>query len=190
MSASVPSEMTCVEITEPGGPEVLKPAKRPVPTPGPDEILIKVAATGVNRPDALQRAGAYPPPKGASDLPGLETAGTVAAVGADARRWAVGDRVAALCPGGAYAEYVVVPADHALPVPGGLSMAEAAALPETVFTVWSNVFERGVLKAGESLLIHGGSSGIGTSAIQLKASMMPSRIQKFGSITAARMISR
>lgn len=167
MTAAVPTEMTCVEITEPGGPDVLKPTRRPTPTPGPDEILIKVAAIGVNRPDALQRAGAYPPPPGASDLPGLEAAGTVAAVGADARRWKVGDAVAALCPGGAYAEYVVVPADHALPVPAGVSMAEAAALPETVFTVWSNVFERGALKAGETLLIHGGSSGIGTTAIQL-----------------------
>ncbi len=161
--------MQAVEITAPGGPEVLKPARRPVPQPGPGEILIRVAYAGVNRPDVLQRAGAYDPPPGASDLPGLEASGHVAAVGAGVSRWREGDAVCALLPGGGYAEQVVTPADHALPVPAGLGLAEAAALPETFFTVWHNVFERGQLKAGESFLVHGGSSGIGTTAIQLAA---------------------
>ncbi|MEL6318364.1 MAG: zinc-binding dehydrogenase, partial [Pseudomonadota bacterium] len=161
--------MTCVEITAPGGPEALATAERPRPAPKPDEILIQVRAAGVNRPDALQRAGVYPPPKGASDLPGLEVAGVVAAAGADVTRWREGDEVCALTPGGGYAEYCVTPADQALPIPPGLSMAQAAALPETCFTVWSNVFERGALAAGESFLAHGGSSGIGTTAVQLAA---------------------
>lgn len=159
--------MRAVEIASPGGPEVLTPVTRPVPQPEAGEILIKVAAAGVNRPDALQRAGAYDPPPGASDLPGLEAAGTVVAVGPGVSRWAIGDAVTALLPGGGYAEYVTTPADHALPVPEGMGMAEAAALCETFFTVWTNVFERGGLTAGESLLVHGGSSGIGTTAIQL-----------------------
>jgi putative PIG3 family NAD(P)H quinone oxidoreductase len=159
--------MKVVEITRPGGPEVLVPAHRAEPAPGAGEILIRVAYAGVNRPDALQRAGAYAPPKGASDLPGLEASGTVAAVGAGVARWRAGDRVCALLPGGGYAEAVVTPADHALPVPPGLDLAEAAALPETCFTVWHNVVERGRLAAGESFLVHGGSSGIGTTAIQM-----------------------
>lgn len=159
--------MRAVVIAEPGGPEVLTPSDVDAPTPGPGEILIRVAAAGVNRPDALQRAGQYAPPPTASPLPGLEAAGHVAAVGPGVARWKEGDAVCALLPGGGYAEYVVTPADHALPLPEGLSMAEAACLPETFFTVWSNVFDRGRLRAGEAFLVHGGSSGIGTTAIQL-----------------------
>ena len=159
--------MRCIEISEPGGPEVLKLATRPTPFPEPDEVLIKVRAAGVNRPDALQRAGAYPPPKGASDLPGLEVAGDVVAVGENVSRWSIGDAVCALTPGGGYAEYCAAPADHTLPIPGELTYAQAAALPETFFTVWVNVFQRAGLKAGETFLVHGGSSGIGTTAIQL-----------------------
>ncbi|MFO6464385.1 NAD(P)H-quinone oxidoreductase [Jannaschia sp. KMU-145] len=159
--------MTAIEITSHGGPEVLRPTTRPVPVPGPDQILIAVDHAGVNRPDALQRAGAYNPPQGASDLPGLECAGIVAAVGSGVTRWDVGDRVCALLPGGGYAEYAVTHGDHALRIPDGLSMAQAAALPETFFTVWTNVFDRGALRGGERFLVHGGSSGIGTTAIQL-----------------------
>jgi putative PIG3 family NAD(P)H quinone oxidoreductase len=150
-----------------GGPEVLTLAARDVPVPLADEILIKVAYAGVNRPDALQRAGLYRPPMGASDLLGLEAAGEVVAIGAAVSQWKVGDQVCALLPGGGYAEYVTTPAAHALPIPKGLTMREAACLPETVFTVWSNVFMRGGLQAGERVLLHGGSSGIGTTAIQL-----------------------
>lgn len=164
---SLPETMRVVEISEPGGPEVLKPGTRPVPEPRPDEILIRVAAAGVNRPDCLQRAGAYPPPKGASDLPGLEASGEVVKIGAAVSRWQVGDKVCALLAGGGYAEYAVTHQDHALPVPAGLSMEEAGALPETFFTVWTNVFDRGRLTGGETFLVHGGSSGIGTTAIQL-----------------------
>lgn len=164
---SIPETMTAVEIPTPGGPEALVPCTRPVPTPAAGEILIRIRAAGVNRPDAIQRSGAYPPPPGASDLPGLEAAGEVAAVGAGVSRWAVGDEVCALLPGGGYAEYATCPADHALPIPAGLSMVEAAALPENYFTVWTNVFERGRLQAGETFLVHGGSSGIGSTAIQL-----------------------
>ncbi|UWQ19411.1 NAD(P)H-quinone oxidoreductase [Jannaschia sp. M317] len=163
----MPHTMTAIEITAPGGPEVLRPTTRPVPHPGPGEILIAIDHAGVNRPDALQRAGAYDPPKGASDLPGLECAGTVAATGSGVSRWAAGDRVCALLPGGGYAEYATTPADHALRLPDGMSMAQAAALPETFFTVWTNVFDRGRLRAGERFLVHGGTSGIGTTAIQL-----------------------
>jgi len=159
--------MMCVEISKPGGPEVLVPATRTVPQPQPGELLIKVAATGVNRPDIAQRSGSYPPPKGASDLPGLEAAGTVAALGEGVTGWTVGDPVCALTPGGSYAEYCAVPAPQCLPVPAGFDMLHAAALPENYFTVWHNLFERGELKAGESVLIHGGASGIGTTAIQL-----------------------
>ncbi len=166
---ALPATMRVVEITAPGGPEVLRPGTRPVPQPMAGEILIRVHAAGVNRPDALQRAGAYAPPPGASDLPGLECAGEVVAVGPGGSRWAIGDRVCALLPGGGYAEYALTFQDHALPVPGDLSMIEAAALAETFFTVWHNVFERGALKAGETFLVHGGSSGIGTTAIQLAA---------------------
>ena len=161
--------MRVIEITEPGGPEVLRLAEREAPVPGAGEILIAVHAAGVNRPDALQRAGAYAPPPGASDLPGLECAGLVAEVGPGVTRWRVGDPVCALLPGGGYAEYAVTPEAHALPVPDDLTMVEAAALCETFFTVWSNVFDRGGLQAGESFLVHGGSSGIGTTAIQLAA---------------------
>jgi NADPH:quinone reductase len=167
MSLALPDHMRCVIITEPGGPEVLRPAQRPLPIPGPDELLVAVAAAGVNRPDTLQRRGLYNPPPGASDLPGLELSGTVVAMGADVSGWAVGDRLCALVAGGGYAEYCTVPAAQALPIPAGLSLIEAAAVPETFFTVWTNVFERGGLKRGETLLIHGGSSGIGTTAIQL-----------------------
>lgn len=166
---STPEQMRVTEISEPGGPEVLRLAERAVPKPGAGEILIQVAFAGVNRPDALQRAGAYAPPKGASDLPGLEAAGLVAAIGPGVSEWRVGDTVCALLPGGGYAEYALCPAAHALPVPEGMELREAACLPETFFTVWSNVFMRGGLKAGERFLVHGGSSGIGTTAIQLAA---------------------
>ncbi|WP_308915761.1 NAD(P)H-quinone oxidoreductase [Jannaschia sp. LMIT008] len=159
--------MRAVEISGPGGPDVLRLVDRPVPMPGPGEIRIRLSHAGVNRPDALQRAGAYDPPKGASDLPGLEGAGHVDAVGPGVSRWAAGDAVCALLPGGGYAEWATCPADHALRVPDGLDMAQAAALPETAFTVWSNVFDRGRLRAGERLLVHGGTSGIGTMAIQM-----------------------
>ena len=164
---ALPATMTCVEIKTPGGPEVLIPATRPVPQPKAGELLIKVAATGVNRPDLARRAGHYPPPPGASDLPGLEAAGTVAAIGSGVNGWSEGDAVCALTPGGSYAEYCAVPAPQCLPPPKGFDMLRAAALPENYFTVWHNLFERGQLKAGESALIHGGASGIGTTAIQL-----------------------
>ncbi len=159
--------MTAVEITAPGGPEVLKPATRPRPQPGPGEVLIEVAAAGINRPDVLQRTGNYNPPPGASDIPGLEIAGRIVEVAGEVGAWKVGDRVCALVAGGGYAEFCVAPAVQCLPVPEGLSLIGAAALPETFFTVWSNVFDRGRLASGESLLVHGGSSGIGTTAIQL-----------------------
>ena len=164
-------QMQVVEITQAGGPEVLRPATRDVPVPGAGEILIKVAYAGVNRPDALQRAGLYNPPPGASDLPGLEAAGTVAAVGPNVSKWSVGDRVTALLPGGGYAEYALTHQDHALPIPGDMPMDQAAALCETAFTVYSNVMTRGGLQAGEVFLVHGGSSGIGTTAIQLASAM-------------------
>jgi len=163
----LPDTMRAIEISEPGGPEVLHTVTRPVPVPSAGQVLIRLAYAGVNRPDALQRAGAYDPPAGASDLPGLEGAGTIAAIGAGVTRWAVGDRVCALFPGGAYAEYALTDAGQVLPVPEGLDLREAACLPETFFTVWSNVFMRGALRAGERFLVHGGSSGIGTTAIQL-----------------------
>lgn len=159
--------MRAVEISAPGGPDVLQPCTRPVPTPGAGEVLIRLAYAGVNRPDALQRAGSYAPPPDASDLPGLEGAGEVVAIGEGVSGLRIGDCVTALLPGGGYAEYATTPATHALPVPEGLGLKEAACLPETFFTVWSNVFMRGGLKAGERFLVHGGSSGIGTTAIQL-----------------------
>ena len=159
--------MQAIEISQPGGPEVLKLVDRPMPEPAHDQVVIKVAYAGVNRPDALQRAGLYNPPKGASDLPGLEAAGDVVGVGAGVTSPKLGDRVCALLPGGGYAEYVATPAAHCLPIPSGLSLAQAACLPETFFTVWSNVFMRGGLQAGQRFLVHGGSSGIGTTAIQL-----------------------
>ncbi|MBZ0128988.1 MAG: NAD(P)H-quinone oxidoreductase [Rhodobacteraceae bacterium] len=164
---TLPDTMRVIEISEPGGPEVLKPATRPVPQPGPGQILIRLQAAGVNRPDALQRAGSYNPPPGASDLPGLEGAGEVAATGPGVSRWQVGDRVTALLPGGGYAEYCITHQDHALAIPDGMDMTRAAALCETFFTVWSNVFMRGGLQGGERFLVHGGTSGIGTTAIQL-----------------------
>jgi NADPH2:quinone reductase len=163
----VPATMPVVEIVKPGGPEVLVPATRPVPVPVEGQILIAVAHAGVNRPDVLQRQGGYAPPPGASDLPGLEVAGTVVARGPGATRFGVGAQVMALVAGGGYAAYAAVHETNALPVPQGLSLAEAAAIPETYFTVWHNVFERGALKSGETLLVHGGTSGIGTTAIQL-----------------------
>ncbi|MDG1118337.1 MAG: NAD(P)H-quinone oxidoreductase [Flavimaricola sp.] len=159
--------MRAVEIACPGGPEVLTLVERPIPEPGHGQVLIRVAHAGVNRPDALQRAGAYAPPPGASDLPGLEAAGTIAAVGHGVAGLKEGDRVCALLPGGGYADYALAPAAHCLPVPDGLSLQQAACLPETFFTVWSNVFMRGGLRGGEVFLVHGGSSGIGTTAIQL-----------------------
>ena len=159
--------MICIEISQPGEPEVLKPAERPDPVPGPGEVLIRVAAAGVNRPDVLQRRGAYPPPPGASDIPGLEVAGTVAAVGAGVEGWRTGDAVCALVSGGGYATMCVAPAPQCLRVPATLDLVAAAAIPETFFTVWTNVFDRGRLQAGEKALFHGGTSGIGTTAIQL-----------------------
>ena len=159
--------MIAIEIREPGGPEVLVPVERPTPSPAAGEILIKVAAAGVNRPDVFQRRGNYAPPPGASDIPGLEVAGTVDRIGADVTGWKIGDAVCALVSGGGYAEYCVAPAPQCLPVPRALDFVSAAAIPETFFTVWTNVFDRGRLAAGESILVHGGSSGIGTTAIQL-----------------------
>lgn len=163
----IPEKMTAIAITEPGGPLVLKPEKRDVPTPGPGEILVRIRAAGVNRPDVAQRRGTYPPPKGASDLPGLEAAGEVVALGEGVSRWRPGDMVTALTAGGGYAEYVAVHESNALPIPHGFTFTEAAAIPETFFTVWHNVFQRGGLREGETFLVHGGSSGIGTAAIQL-----------------------
>jgi len=167
MSDSLPATMTAIEIAEPGGPEMLRPAERPVPTPGPGEVLIQVAAAGVNRPDVMQRQGGYPPPPGASDIPGLEVAGRVAALGEGVSEPGLGDQVTALVTGGGYARYCVAPAAQCLPWPEGFDAVHAAALPETFFTVYSNVFDRGRLKRGERFLVHGGSSGIGTTAIQL-----------------------
>ena len=164
---SMPDTMTAIAIARPGGPEVLVPEMRPVPAPGPGEVLVRVMAAGVNRPDVMQRQGRYPVPPGASDIPGLELAGEVVALGPGAARWKEGDRVTALVPGGGYAEYAVVHATNALPVPAGLDMTAAAAMPETFFTVWHNLFQRGGLEAGETMLVHGGSSGIGTVAIML-----------------------
>lgn len=159
--------MTVIEITGAGGPEVLQVKQRPIPIPRQGEVLIKLAYAGINRPDVLQRSGSYNPPKGASDLPGLEGAGIISAIGSGVFEWKVGDEVCALLPGGGYAEYAVTPSLHCLPVPKGLSLKEAACLPETFFTVYSNIFQRGGLKAGEKFLVHGGSSGIGTTAIQM-----------------------
>ena len=164
---SLPETMTVVEISEYGGPKVLKPASRPVPQPASGEALIRVAAAGVNRPDAIQRAGNYPPPAGQSDLPGLEVSGEIVALGDGASGVSIGDPVCALTPGGGYAEYCIAPASHCLPVPDGISVTDAAGIPETSFTVWHNVFQRAYLQKGERFLVHGGSSGIGTTAIQL-----------------------
>lgn len=165
--AGLPQEMTVIRCVGFGDPEVLKPARVAVPAPGSGELLVRVEAAGVNRPDVFQRMGAYPPPPGAPDWPGLEIAGEVVAAGPDVRRFAVGHRVCALVAGGGYGEYCIAPEPQALPIPRGMSAVQAAALPETFFTVWTNVFERGRLKTGETFLVHGGSSGIGTTAIQL-----------------------
>ena len=163
----LPTEMTAIAIRESGGPDVLVPERRPLPLTADGEVLVKVAAAGVNRPDVMQRQGLYPPPAGAADIPGLEIAGEVVALGAGVKRWKLGDEVMALVVGGGYAEYCPAHETHALPLPRGVAPIEAAAIPETFFTVWHNVFERGRLRAGETLLVHGGSSGIGTAAIQL-----------------------
>ena len=167
--AALPAHMTAIAIRSPGGPEVLTAEPRPLPKPGDGEILIGVAAAGVNRPDVMQRMGLYPPPPGAPDIPGLEIAGEVVACGTGVTRWKEGDKVMALVVGGGYAEFCIAHESHAMPVPAGLSLTEAAAIPETFFTVWYNAFERGRLAARETLLVHGGSSGIGTTAIQLAA---------------------
>jgi NADPH2:quinone reductase len=167
MNTGIPERMNAIEIRAPGGPDVLQPVQRAVPAAGPGEVLVKVAAAGINRPDVMQRQGAYAPPPGASDIPGLELAGEVVALGEGVREPALGARVCALVAGGGYAQYVNVPAVQCLPVPANLSLEEAGALPETFFTVWLNIFERAGLKAGETLLVHGGSSGIGTTAIML-----------------------
>ena len=161
------TSMKVIEIVEPGGPSVLKSSVRSIPKPKRNEVLIKISYAGINRPDVLQRSGSYLPPPGASDLPGLEASGIIFAIGENVTNWQVGDEVCALLPGGGYAEYAVTQASHCLPVPTGMSLKQAAALPETLFTVWSNVFQRGGLKPNEKFLVHGGSSGIGTMAIQL-----------------------
>jgi putative PIG3 family NAD(P)H quinone oxidoreductase len=163
----IPSTMTAIEIAEPGGPEALRPTTRPVPAPGRAEVLVRVSAAGVNWPDVMQRRGDYPPPPGAPDIPGLEIAGEIVALGADAGTWRTGDRVCALVAGGGYGEFCTAPAPQCLPLPSALDTVAAAGVPETFFTVWTNVFERGHLKSGEVLLVHGGASGIGTTAIQL-----------------------
>ncbi len=164
---SIPDQMTAIEITKPGGPEVLRPVQRPVPRPAHGEVLIRVDAAGVNRPDVLQRRGQYPPPPGASDIPGLEVAGTIVDLGTGGDRWQLDDRVCALVAGGGYAEYCVAPAPQCLPLPENVDVVSAAAIPETFFTVWTNLFQRGALRGSERVLIHGGTSGIGTTAIQL-----------------------
>lgn len=165
--ADLPQTMTAIEISTPGGPEVLKPCQRPVPVPATGEVLLKVAFAGVNRPDVIQRKGLYPPPPGASDLPGLEVSGTVVAVGEGVDAGEIGSRYCSLVSGGGYAEYCIARFDHCLPVPAALGMAEAAALPETLMTVWHNVFERAYACEGETILVHGGTSGIGTMAVKL-----------------------
>jgi len=171
MTVALPTEMTAIAIPTPGGPDALVAQRRPVPKPGAGELLVKVAAAGVNRPDVLQRQGNYAPPPGATDIPGLEIAGEVVASGGQTGPWKIGDKLCALVAGGGYAEYCLAPAPQCLPVPRGLDLVQAAAIPETFFTVWTNVFERGALKPGEVLLVHGGTSGIGTTAIQLAAQL-------------------
>ncbi len=175
MTDALPDTMTCIEISESGGPEVLKPGSRPLPVAGAGEVLVRVAAAGVNRPDIMQRRGMYSPPPGVSDIPGLEIAGTVAALGPEVSKWKVGDTLCGLVAGGGYAEYCAAPAPQCLPFPKGLDAVAAAALPETFFTVWTNVFGRARLQPGETLLVHGGSSGIGTAAIQM-ASRLGARV--------------
>ena len=168
---SLPETMTAIEIPEPGGPDALVAGARPVPTPGEGEVLVKVSAAGVNFPDVMQRRGSYPPPPGASDIPGLEIAGEIVATGPGVAEFGVGDEVCALVAGGGYAEYCVAPAPQCLPIPKGFDLVTAAAIPETFFTVWTNLFDRGGLKAGETVLVHGGSGGIGTTAIQVAHAM-------------------
>ncbi len=170
-TTNLPASQTSIEITQPGGPEVLQATSRDMPVPTDSQVLIKVAAAGVNRPDVFQRMGFYPPPPGVTDIPGLEASGTIVAVGSAVQRWKVGDQVCALLSGGGYAEYAVADEAICLPIPEGLSLTDAAALPETCFTVWHNLFERAELQAGEWLLVHGGSSGIGTTAIQMASAM-------------------
>lgn len=182
-----PATMRQIAPAPPGGPEQLQLGEAPVPQPGPGEVLIRVAAAGVNRPDVMQRQGLYPPPPGASPVLGLEVAGTIAALGPDVTAWQVGDRVCALLAGGGYAEYAVAPAAQCLPVPRGLDFVQAAALPETVFTVWSNVFERARLRSGELLLVHGGTSGIGTIAIQLARALGARVVATAGSAEKCRV---
>lgn len=167
--SNIPAEMTVTEIAAPGGPEELKSARRPTPTPGEGEVLVRVAAAGVNRPDVMQRQGRYPPPPGASDLPGMEISGEIVQLGSEVSGLALGDRITSLLPGGGYAAYAVAAAPLCMPIPAGLTMVEAAAIPETYMTVWTNLFERGGCKAGDTVLVHGGTSGIGTTAIQLAA---------------------
>ncbi len=187
---SVPLEMTVIEIAAPGGPEQLKLAQRPVPVPQEEEVLVRVAAAGVNRPDVMQRQGRYPPPAGASDLPGLEISGEIVVLGPRVSGLSVGDKVTALLPGGGYAGYAVAAAPLCLPVPNGISMVEAAAIPETFFTVWTNLFDRGRCKAGDIVLIHGGTSGIGTTAIQLAAAWGARVFATAGSDDKARACER
>jgi NADPH:quinone reductase len=187
---NVPVEMTVVEIAAPGGPEQLKAAVRPVPHPGDGEVLVRVAAAGVNRPDVMQRQGRYPPPPGASDIPGLEIAGEIVALGAKVSGLSLGEKVTALLSGGGYAAYAVAAAPLCLPIPAGISMVEAAAIPETYFTVWTNLFERGRCAAGETVLIHGGTSGIGTTAIQLATAWGARVFATAGSADKARACER
>src|SRR6202795_2924821 len=186
----VPAEMKAVEIAAPGGPEQLRIALRPVPKPGPQEVLIRLAAAGVNRPDVMQRQGRYPPPAGASDIPGLEIAGEIVALGPNVAGLSIGDKVTALLSGGGYAGYAIAAAPLCLPVPDGISMVEAAAIPETFFTVWTNLFDRGHCKAGDTVLIHGGTSGIGTTAIQLAAAWGARVFATAGSDDKARACER
>jgi putative PIG3 family NAD(P)H quinone oxidoreductase len=187
---NLPVEMTVVEIAAPGGPEQLRAAMRPLPHPGEGEVLIRVAAAGVNRPDVMQRQGRYPPPPGASDIPGLEIAGEIAELGAKVSGLSLGEKVTALLPGGGYAEYAVAAAPLCLPIPTGVSLVEAAAIPETFFTVWTNMFERGRCAAGETVLIHGGTSGIGTTAIQLAKAWGARVFATAGSADKARACER
>jgi NADPH2:quinone reductase len=187
---SVPLEMTVIEIAAPGGPEQLKLGSRPVPVPKEEEVLVRVAAAGVNRPDVMQRQGRYPPPPGASDLPGLEISGEIVALGPKVSGLSIGDKVTALLPGGGYAAYAIAAAPLCLPVPSGITMVEAAAIPETFFTVWTNLFDRGRCKAGDTVLIHGGTSGIGTTAIQLAAAWGARVFATAGSDDKARACER
>src|ERR1035438_3172354 len=188
--SNVPVDMTVVEIAAPGGPEQLRTAVRPVPQPAAGEVLVRVAAAGVNRPDVMQRQGRYPPPPGASDLPGLEIAGEVVALGPHVSTLSIGDAVTALLPGGGYAAYAIAAAPLCLPVPAGISMVEAAAIPETFFTVWTNLFQRGKCAAGDTVLIHGGTSGIGTTAIQLAKAWGARVFATAGSADKARACER